>query len=594
MAGRFAPRRGYADVAIAIVTFNNADHVDDLVESLRHEAGDLALRVIVADNGSTDDTLAVLARHDDVIAVPTGGNRGYATGINVALNWAGDAGAVLVLNPDLVVEPGAIGAMLRRLRDPGVGAVVPRMLDHDGVVYPSLRREPTIARAIGDALLGSRIGSRPGWSSENDTRRASYAVAHAVDWATGAALLVRADVAELVGAWDPRFFLYSEETDWFRRMRGLGYAAWYEPSATVRHDQGGSGASPRLYALMAVNRVRYVRKHRSRGYAAAFRAAVMLHETMRAGDPTHRAALVTLADERSWRLLPRATRWPASMPRGAVVIPAHDEASVIARTLAPLARLAAEHTIEVIVACNGCTDDTAVIARGFPGVRVLEIAQASKAAALNAGDRAARGWPRLYLDADVEVHPGAVAAVFSALRPGGLLAARPAFRYDTTGAGTVVRAYYRARDRLAGTHEHLWGAGAYGLSERGHAKLGPFPELTADDRIVDAAFSPAEKGVLDTEPVRVRTPTSVRGLLAILTRQRRGNVGSGAGSTATSTARELLATVRSPLDAVDAAVYATLTVVGRRRAAKRSPRDGWERDDSSRGPAAALSPSESL
>ena len=79
---------------------------------------------------------------------------------------------------------------------------------------------------------------------------------------------------------------------------------------------------------------------------------------------------------------------------------------MIARTLAPLAPLAAARQLEIIVACNGCTDETARIARGFDGVTVLELEQPSKAAALNAGDAAASHWPRLYVDADVQISSG--------------------------------------------------------------------------------------------------------------------------------------------------------------------------------------------
>jgi cellulose synthase/poly-beta-1,6-N-acetylglucosamine synthase-like glycosyltransferase len=60
-------------------------------------------------------------------------------------------------------------------------------------------------------------------------------------------------------------------------------------------------------------------------------------------------------------------------PTGAVIIPAHNEAGVIERTLGRLAPLAGDRQVEVIVACNGCTDDTAELARGFKGVRVLDV-----------------------------------------------------------------------------------------------------------------------------------------------------------------------------------------------------------------------------
>jgi exopolysaccharide biosynthesis WecB/TagA/CpsF family protein len=583
--GRFLPESEPAEIAIAVVTYNSARHFPALIESLRAEAEELRLRVIVADNGSTDATRDLVAAHPDIITVETAGNRGYATGINIALQRAGEAEAVLVLNPDLEVERGALKEMLQRLRMPDVAAVVPKVLEPDGTVYTSLRREPTIGRAVGDALMGSRLANRPAFLSEIDTNAESYQHAHRVEWATGAAVLMRREVAKVAGRWDARFFLYSEETDYFRRLRDLGFEIWYEPQAVVRHDRGGSGTSSDLAALMAVNRVRYVRKHRPRGYAAAFHSAVILNEALRSYNRQHRDTLRVLLEPTSWRRLPHATHWPTehrTPPIGAVIIPAHNEAAVIARTLRLIAPLAATGTIEVIVACNGCTDRTAAIARQFRGVRVVEIERPSKAAAMNAGDAVATAWPRLYVDADVEIHPGAVAAVFAELATGRTLAARPAFRYDTTGATTLVRSYYRARQRMPSSDESLWGAGAYALSEAGHARLGEFPNAIADDSIVDALFVLGEKTVVATEPVRVRTPRSLAGLLAILTRQRRGNLSAPVQSTTTTTVIEMLSSIRGPSGLIDAAVYAALTAVGRSRARRAVVTSAWERDESSR------------
>jgi exopolysaccharide biosynthesis WecB/TagA/CpsF family protein len=588
-AAGFVGRGEPADIAVVVVTFNNADHLAPLFESLAAESADLRLRVVVTDNGSTDDTLALLAERPGVVVVDAGGNRGYAAGINLAMQHVGDAAGVLVLNPDLDVERGALTHLYARLRESRAGAVVPGILAPDGSVYPSIRREPTVLRTVGDALLGSHAAARPTATSEIDTNEESYRHPHRIDWATGAAILVHADVAREVGSWDPRFFLYSEETDFFARMRALGYTAWYEPRATVHHDRGGSGSSTQLATLMAVNRVRYARKHRSPAYAAAVRSAVILHEAMRSYDREHRAILRTLLDAPSWRWLPRATRWPlptaGQRMGGSIVIPAHNEELVIARVLRALAPLAAAEGTEIVVACNGCTDDTAGVAGRMPGVTVVEVDRASKAAGLNAGDAAATAWPRLYLDADIELHPGAVRAVFAELREEGVLAARPSFRYDTTGASAPVRAYYRARNRIAATHTALWGAGVYALSEEGHRRLGSFPEQMADDLLVDRLFTTAEKRIVETEPARVRTPRTLDGLLAILSRQQRGNreaaADAAAVDTSGKTSRALLATVHGPLTLADAADYAGLAIVGRLRARRRGA-PAWERDDSSR------------
>lgn len=322
-AGRFVGPDGRADVAVLVVTYNNSADIDRLFASLRVEARENRLRVIVADNASSDGTLSKAAQHGDVIAFSTGGNLGFAAGINRARMRAGDVEAILVLNPDLTVLPGALRAMRERLRRCGVGAVVPRVLDVAGSTYPSLRREPAVMRVLGDALMGSRVRRRPGWMSETDWATESYLHPHEVDWATGAAVLVEAGVAERVGDWDERFFLYSEETDFFRRVRAAGYSCWYEPAASVEHVQGGSGTSPSLAALMTVNRVRYFEKHHPRGHAAAARVGVLLGEALRTKDPGHRTSAAFLVNRKRWGELPRGespisrheARTPLKRPR---------------------------------------------------------------------------------------------------------------------------------------------------------------------------------------------------------------------------------------------------------------------------------------
>jgi len=283
----------------------------------------------------------------------------------------------------------------------------------------------------------------------------------------------------------------------------------------------------------------------------------------------------------------QATPSHASLPadtHGAVIIPAHNEAGVIARTLTALAPLAALEGVEVIVVCNGCQDDTASIARRFAGVTVLETDRGSKPLALNLGDAAAHGWPRLYLDADIDIEPAAVAAVFGALAEPDVLAARARYVYDVGGASWPVRAYYRARSRIPAPPRRLWGAGGYATGEAGHRRFGEFAEVTADDSWFDEQFETAEKRVVPTPPMRVRTPRTASSLLAVLTRQRRGYVEIGIASHASTRSRELLKSVRGPVSAVDAAWYALFTVVSRRRAerARRASEQRWERDGSSR------------
>jgi glycosyltransferase involved in cell wall biosynthesis len=272
-------------------------------------------------------------------------------------------------------------------------------------------------------------------------------------------------------------------------------------------------------------------------------------------------------------------------PEGAVIIPAHNEASVIGRTLDGLAPLAAGRRVEVIVACNGCTDNTADLARAYEGVRVLDVPEASKIAALNAADAVASRWPRLYLDADIEIDPRALRAVFDELDRGTVLAARPAFRYDTEGASRVVRCFYRARNRIPSANKALWGAGAFAVSQEGHKRIHRFPSISprfsGDDIFADQQFLPTEKTVLDTPPVMVRTPRRANALLRVLRRNYRAQAELGGSSATSRTLRELLRTIRNPLTAIDAAVYALFVTLARLRRRHPAGSTGvWERDES--------------
>lgn len=294
-----------ADIAVLVVTYQNGKDVDRIIGSLRREIGSLRVRVVVADNASKDDTVQRLRAHPDVVVVLTGGNLGYAAGINAAARAAGSVRARLILNPDLEVREGCITGLLDRMDLTRAAVVVPRIVDGHGYTYPSLRREPNLLGAFGDALFGSSFAGRPSLLSENIYSSDFYAQAQLVDWATGAALLVDSGVATDVGDWDESFFLYSEETDFFRRVRALGGEVWYEPRAVVQHEQGGSGSSIGLRKLLTVNRIRYVRKHHDRGYALAYRCVVVLHELLRSFQVAHRAILRTVVSEKSWEDLPK-------------------------------------------------------------------------------------------------------------------------------------------------------------------------------------------------------------------------------------------------------------------------------------------------
>jgi hypothetical protein len=270
---------------------------------------------------------------------------------------------------------------------------------------------------------------------------------------------------------------------------------------------------------------------------------------------------------------------------------------VIQRCLDALFGGFAHEELDVVVACNGCRDDTARIARssGHP-VSVLELAEASKAAALRAADSAALAFPRLYLDADVTL-PGASARLVLERLRNGALAARPPLRYDSSASSAPVRGYYRARSQVPAVLGSLWGAGVYGLSAAGRARFEAFPDLVADDLWIDRQFEPHEIEIVDCAPVVVAVPRRSRDLLHTLSRTYRGKedhrppsgVDTRARETTAAAVRDLRRLAEAgPRSAADAATYTAFAVTARltRKLAVAAGRGaaatGWERDESSR------------
>ena len=263
------------DCCLIVVTFNSAQDIHGLLDSRAIAAPGKALRTVVVDNASVDDTCELVSQYDDVTLINAGKNLGYAGGINLARAAVPNDCPVLVVNPDVRLGDGCITRLLQALEDPRVGVAVPMIIDEDRRIYPSLHREPSILRALGDAALGSRLPGRPGWLSETFLERDSYNAAIDVDWASGAALMISPACSAAVGSWDAdNFFLYSEETDFAVRARKAGFVVRYVPDARVQHRGGGSGRTSALSALMAVNRIRYVRKHHGRLWSAFYRGIV--------------------------------------------------------------------------------------------------------------------------------------------------------------------------------------------------------------------------------------------------------------------------------------------------------------------------------
>lgn len=206
-----------------------------------------------------------------------------------------------------------------------------------------------------------------------------------------------------------------------------------------------------------------------------------------------------------------------------VVIPAHDEEAVLGRCLDAVLIGANPGELDVVVVCNGCSDRTADVARSYgEQVRVVETPVPSKSNALNLGDEAASGFPRLYVDADVVLPLDGIRRIAARLGEGGTPAASPAMDVDLSGSSWVVRAFYAVWTRLPYTREGMIGVGVYALSEEGRRRFGRFPDVVADDGYVRALFAAEERARVDDAPVRVVAPATYADLVRVKTRSRLG------------------------------------------------------------------------
>lgn len=265
-----------------------------------------------------------------------------------------------------------------------------------------------------------------------------------------------------------------------------------------------------------------------------------------------------------------------------VIVAAHDEEAVIARTLRSLLAEAVPGEFDVVVVANGCSDDTAgVVRRGFPGVRVIELAEGSKVLALNAGLDAVGPGALLMLDADVVLSTRAARSLLATAAEPGVDAAIARMEIAEAGLAPPVRAFYRVWLQ----HPYFDGgkfAAAYALSPSGRARLGRFPRVTADDE-----YAARRMACVRTAPgacFTVSPPRTLAALLAVRTRSRRGTdelVAPSPRPVAADALRFAGRLVRRPVLWPGACLYLAVNLAARLRATRPAP-VRWERDATSR------------
>jgi N-acetylglucosaminyl-diphospho-decaprenol L-rhamnosyltransferase len=282
------------DVCVIIVSHNGKRWLDGALESLFASAGELDLDVVVVDNGSDDSAAYVEERFPRVRTISCA-NRGFGAANNVALETV-DSRYALFLNPDTEFLGGSLEDLVAALdRRPEIGLAGVRQVGAAGALAPSMRRFPSTANMLAEAVAIERIPVLRRFLGERVVSSAAYDQEARCDWTSGSFMLVRAEALRETGGFDERFFLFSEETDLCRRLQDAGWRVAHLPLVTIRHFESERSATARMEAQSAYARLQFARKHFRR--VTLYRLAMVLRYALRARRATGRAALEAVLKE---------------------------------------------------------------------------------------------------------------------------------------------------------------------------------------------------------------------------------------------------------------------------------------------------------
>ncbi|WP_218862868.1 glycosyltransferase family 2 protein [Actinopolyspora biskrensis] len=234
--------QSYGDgLAVVTVTYSPGRTLDRFLETLP-KATDRQIRVVLADNGSTDGAPERAAERSDVELARMSGNLGYGSAANRGIAELGeDIGWVVVSNPDVEWGAGSLDELLAATeRWPRGGAFGPLIREPDGSVYPSARLLPSLGRGAGHALLGGVWPGNP--FSRAYLRSTESSAERTAGWLSGSCLLLRRAALDSVTGFDPRYFMYFEDVDLGDRLARAGWLNVYVPDSEVVHIGGHATA----------------------------------------------------------------------------------------------------------------------------------------------------------------------------------------------------------------------------------------------------------------------------------------------------------------------------------------------------------------
>jgi N-acetylglucosaminyl-diphospho-decaprenol L-rhamnosyltransferase len=292
-----------ADLAIVIVSANDAHWLEPCLSTVFDHAGGATLDVVVVENECTDGTRELVESTFPQARVVSSPNRGFAYGNNRGLEHVSGR-YCLLLNPDTEIVKGTFGSLLALLDDrPEVGLAGVRQITADGTLWPTIRRFPSITRAFGEALFSERWPVHPTWSGERVLDASRYEREGECDWWLGSFMLARREALLSTGLLDERFFLYSEEPDLCMRIKSAGWQLRHLPQMTIVHHAGKGGVRPRMVAQETYARMQYAHKYFGSMRRALYLSAVGLRHLLRAAGASGAGTDATVRREAGMRAL---------------------------------------------------------------------------------------------------------------------------------------------------------------------------------------------------------------------------------------------------------------------------------------------------
>lgn len=246
-AARDAAGEAKLRLAVVIVHYNTSGDLARCLESLAAYPPAVRFEVVVVDNASRDEGLAAV--HERFPAcrwIFNTENAGYARGCNRGMAEVA-ADYYLILNPDIVVQPGALDHLLEFAdAHPRAGLVGPQLLNEDGSLQESCRRFYTFRTLLLRRTVLGRLFPDSRTVQRHLMRDFDHRSSRPVDWVLGGCVLARRAAMDRSGPMDERFFLYFEDVDWCYRMWQAGFEVQYTPDARFIHRHRRASARGRF------------------------------------------------------------------------------------------------------------------------------------------------------------------------------------------------------------------------------------------------------------------------------------------------------------------------------------------------------------